>query len=87
MEERKIHYFVRYSEHQYLNGSLVILGSMPYEIFDDTISERIFSINQNNEIVYLDRIDSECLLSVYQKAYVLNCYKNNDCIRKILDFN
>lgn len=51
--------FIIYTSHQYINGELVLLGNTPYECFLDTIELRIFCINQNNQIVYLDIINSE----------------------------
>lgn len=48
--------FIVYTNHQYRHGKVALLAGIPYECFKDTINLRIFCVNQNNEIIYLDRI-------------------------------
>jgi len=47
---------VKYSENQYINGELVLLAGNPYKFSFDKVNNKCFVINQNNKIVYLDKV-------------------------------
>ncbi|WP_157455677.1 hypothetical protein [Carnobacterium maltaromaticum] len=49
---------VEYSENQYENGNLLLVSGHTYELRLDTLNNRYFVINQNNELIYLDQIES-----------------------------
>lgn len=49
---------VNYSENQYFNGQLVLLGHCNYELKFDALNYRYFIMNQNNELIYLDQLES-----------------------------
>lgn len=81
-----IYYFVSYSQHQFINGKLILLGNMKYEVRNDTIKKKIFTVNQNNEIIYLDAIDEECTISNSKKTYRMNLYKKYPILLDDLKF-
>lgn len=53
MKEEK---WVRYYQQQFYLGELVLLSGIPYKINLDTLEARLFVVNQNNQIIYIDRL-------------------------------
>lgn len=49
---------VKYLENQYIDEYLVLVKLCSYELKIDSLNNRYFIVNQNNELIYLDQIDA-----------------------------
>ena len=65
---------VRYTENQYYNGELVLIAQCTYELSFDTLNNRYFVINQNNELIYLDEIKSVAIVQISTNIAVINSF-------------
>ncbi|WP_413518364.1 hypothetical protein [Carnobacterium maltaromaticum] len=57
-----LYWTVRYENHQYIDGVLVLVKEIPYVLQRDTLSHRDFVVNMNNCIIYLDQFDELALV-------------------------
>lgn len=55
---------VKYVENHFNDGQLILIGQCAYELKLDTLNNRYFVINQNNELIYLDQIDSVAVVQI-----------------------
>lgn len=53
---------LKYLEHQYQHGELVLLAEIGYEVKMDIVNTRFFVINQNNQLIYLDELTDDYFL-------------------------
>lgn len=53
-----------YSKNQFINGYLVLVGRCLYELKRDILNDRYFVMNQNNELIYLDLLDSVAVVKI-----------------------
>lgn len=64
----------RYIENQYYNGELVLIAQCTYELNFDTLNNRYFVINQNNELIYLDEIKSVAIVQISTNIAVITSF-------------
>lgn len=68
---------VIYNENQYINNKLVLLKKCVFELKLDTLNNRYFVMNQNNELIYLDELNSKAIVRVgSEKAFIMSFYDN-----------
>ncbi|WP_413524712.1 hypothetical protein [Carnobacterium divergens] len=55
---------VRYPTNQYCKGKLMIVKNICYSLIEDTLHNRYFVVNMNNQIVYLDQFKEEAVVEL-----------------------
>ncbi|MDZ5759249.1 hypothetical protein RAK27_11310 [Carnobacterium maltaromaticum] len=51
--------YLTYMEHQYSLGVVVALAQIPYKVKKDTLKNCFFIVNQNNQLIYLDKLSKK----------------------------
>lgn len=46
--------FIKLSLPKYNRNRLVLLADSPYEVLKDRVNNRLFVLNQNNELIYVE---------------------------------
>lgn len=64
MEEGQL---LTYYQHQIYLEKVVLLSGIPYEIKLNTLEERFFLVNQNNQLIYVDELVGKYFISVGEK--------------------
>lgn len=75
---------VIYSENQYHDGQLVLLGQCSYELKFDTLKRCYFVMNQNNEIIYLDKIRSVSVVRISPNQMIVTSFFHTETTPEFL---
>lgn len=58
-----------YLKDQKISGETVLLGEIYYEIKNDSIHNRFFVVNQNNQIIYLSDLTGRFYIKESELCY------------------